>query len=131
MDCWSRVDQLREQMTLPEEVTCLARVVRDNGVILQRSTVQQPHVEDRRPSRLHAQESVISQRSTVQQPHVEDRRPSRLHAQEIVRDNGMLREYHENREKHFTIEFDGQNIHVEERMPSRLHAQERKSNSGM
>ncbi|MQL68386.1 hypothetical protein Taro_000684, partial [Colocasia esculenta] len=53
-------------------------------VISQRSTVQQPHVEDRRPSRLHAQESVISQRSTVQQPHVEDRRPSRLHAQETA-----------------------------------------------
>ncbi|MQL70513.1 hypothetical protein Taro_002825, partial [Colocasia esculenta] len=78
---WFRdyVDQLREQMTLPEEVTCLAR-----GVISQRSTVQQPHVNDRRPSRLHAQESVISQRSTVQQPHVNDRRPSRLHAQETV-----------------------------------------------
>ncbi|MQL72733.1 hypothetical protein Taro_005079, partial [Colocasia esculenta] len=38
-------------------------------VISQRSTVQQPHVEERRPSRLHAQESVILQRSTVQQPH--------------------------------------------------------------
>ncbi|MQL68195.1 hypothetical protein Taro_000453 [Colocasia esculenta] len=71
---WFRdyVDQLREQMTLPEEVTCLNR-----GVISQRSTVQQPHVDNRRPS-------VIIQRSTVQQPHVEDRRPSRLHGQESV-----------------------------------------------
>ncbi|MQL99533.1 hypothetical protein Taro_032256 [Colocasia esculenta] len=42
----------------------------------------------------------------------------------IVRDNGMLREYHENREKHFSIEFDGKNRYVEERRPSRLHAQD-------
>ncbi|MQM09508.1 hypothetical protein Taro_042382 [Colocasia esculenta] len=80
----------------------------DPGVISQRSTVQQPHVEDRRPSRLHGQESVISQRSTVQQPHVNDRRPSRLHAQESVISQRT------------TV----QEPHVEDRRPSRHHAKE-------
>ncbi|MQM01811.1 hypothetical protein Taro_034569, partial [Colocasia esculenta] len=68
----------------PHALSPQPRLPRPFRVISQRSTIQQPHVEDRRPSRLHDQESVISRRSTVQQPHVEDRKPSRLHDQETI-----------------------------------------------
>ncbi|MQM21850.1 hypothetical protein Taro_054895, partial [Colocasia esculenta] len=40
-----------------------------------------------------------------------------------VRYNGVQRDCHENREKHFSIQLDGQQIHVEERRPSSLIAE--------